>query len=280
MNGILVVNKPKGYTSRDVVNVVSSALKAKKIGHTGTLDPLATGVLVLCVGKYTKLVSLLTSHEKEYIATIQFGKETDTLDITGTVLKESSVFPSEKELKRVLTSFLGTQIQEVPLYSAKKVNGRRLYEYARNGASVEVPTQEITVKELKLLDYQNHQAKIFCKVSKGTYIRSLIRDISHACDTFGTMKELNRIKQGEFSLEQAFSLNDIIEGNYHFLTYEDLFDYDRYALSMEEYKRVCNGNQLFLQGKKYILLTYTGKNVAIYHHVGDSYRPLFSLTTN
>lgn len=207
--------------------------------------------------------------------------ETDTLDITGNVLKTSSVFPSEEKLKAVLSSFLGKQVQEVPLYSAKKVNGRRLYDYARKKETVKLPKQEIEIKELELLEETDHIARIRCFVSKGTYIRSLIRDICHACNTVGTMKELERTHQGMFSLKEAYSLEEIARGDYKLLTYEDCFDYEEYSLNEEEYKRVCNGNQLFLsKTKDYLLLNYHQEKVFLYHYVIDSYRPLLNLTSH
>ena len=190
MHGILVIDKPTGYTSRDVVNVVSKKLHTKKVGHTGTLDPLATGVLVLCIGDYTKMVSLLTNHDKEYIATITFGVETDTLDITGDILKETDVIPTKDVLEQALQHFVGVQMQEVPIYSAKKVNGKKLYEYARKNEDVELPIEQIEIKALELLSFEGRNAVIRAVVSKGTYIRSLIRDISHYLHTYGVMSGL------------------------------------------------------------------------------------------
>ena len=152
MNGIIVVNKEKGYTSRDVVNIVGKHFGTKKIGHTGTLDPLACGVLVLCMGKGLKLVEMLMDHDKEYIAKIKLGIETDTLDITGNVINkmEVPVITKDKVIE-VLKSFLGESKQEVPKYSAIKVNGKKLYEYARNGEDVVLPKKDITVYSIELI---------------------------------------------------------------------------------------------------------------------------------
>ena len=136
MNGVLVVNKEKDYTSRDIVNIISKALKTKKVGHTGTLDPLATGVLVVTVGEATKISELLTSSFKEYIADIELGIETDTLDITGNILKEETVFKTKEEIENILSSMIGSYDQEVPIYSAVKINGKKLYEYAREKEEV------------------------------------------------------------------------------------------------------------------------------------------------
>ena len=152
MNGILLVNKPIDYTSRDVVNKLTKILKTKKIGHTGTLDPIATGVLVVCVGNTTKLCEILTSEYKEYIATIKLGIKTDTLDTTGTIIEEKDYNVTEEQIKEVLNSFLGDSIQTTPIYSAVKVNGKKLYEYARIGIELELPKKEIEVYDIELIE--------------------------------------------------------------------------------------------------------------------------------
>ena len=152
MNGIIVVNKEKGYTSRDVVNIVGKYFGTKKIGHTGTLDPLACGVLVLCIGKGLKLVEMLTNHDKEYIAKVKLGIETDTLDVTGNVINEKEVPNLTKEdIEKVLSEFLGHIKQQVPIFSAIKVNGKKLYEYARNGEEVTLPVKEVDIYNLELI---------------------------------------------------------------------------------------------------------------------------------
>ena len=154
MNEIIIVNKPINYTSRDVVNKLNKILNTKKIGHTGTLDPIATGVLVICTGTYTKLVDELTSLDKEYIATIKLGISTDTLDITGNVIsKEELKVLDISSIKEVLKSFLGKTIQEVPAYSAVKINGKKLYEYARSNTNIDLPKREIEVFDIELLEF-------------------------------------------------------------------------------------------------------------------------------
>ena len=170
MNGILAIYKEKGYTSRDVVNILSKELGTKKIGHTGTLDPLATGVLVVCIGQGLKLVELLTNHDKEYIAKIKLGIETDTLDITGNIIKEENIDKySKKEVELALKKFIGKIKQQVPKYAAIKVNGKKLYEYARNNEEVELPVRDIEIYDLKLVsDVVNNEFYIKCHVSKGT----------------------------------------------------------------------------------------------------------------
>ena len=215
MDGILVINKPKGMTSREVVNQVSHLLYTKKIGHTGTLDPLATGVLVLAMGAATKIIELLTNDDKEYIAEFQIGKATDTLDITGKVLEEREVVAEDGErLKNVISTFERSYEQEVPLYSAVKVNGQRLYQYARTNREVSLPKRKVELKKLELLEAHFPFYTLFCKVSKGTYIRSLIRDIGFKADLPCTMTNLKRVKQGIFTIEESFTLEEIEKGSY------------------------------------------------------------------
>ena len=163
MDGILVVNKQSGYTSRDVVNEVCKILNTKKIGHTGTLDPIAKGVLVLCIGKATKLVEILTADEKEYIAEATLGVKTDTLDNTGNIIEEKSVTVTKQQIIDVLNSMIGNYNQEVPIYSAVKIDGKKLYEYARNNISVELPKRNIEIKKIELGEFINEN---FEKLSK------------------------------------------------------------------------------------------------------------------
>lgn len=164
-NGILIVNKPKNYTSRDVVNKVGKILKTKKIGHTGTLDPIATGVLVLTIGKATKLTDVITANDKEYIAKAKFGIETDTLDNTGNILNDIKINFSKEEIETVLKSFIGSYNQQVPIYSAVKINGKKLYEYARNNETIELPKRKVEIKQIKLLDFEQDNGKIYIKFS-------------------------------------------------------------------------------------------------------------------
>ena len=222
MDGIILINKPKNVTSRDVVNIVGKTLHTKKIGHTGTLDPIATGVLVLCVGKYTKLVDLITSYEKEYIATVLIGTKTDTLDVTGNVLKKVETDLNEKELIKVLKSFEGKYMQEVPIYSAVKINGKKLYEYARNNEVIDLPKREVTIKNVELINIKEKEFTFKVLVSKGTYIRSLINDIGIKMNIPMCMKELHRTKQGSFNIEKC---NNIDEVNYKLLNIKDVLNY-------------------------------------------------------
>lgn len=223
MNGILLVNKKENWTSRDVVNKVGKILGTKKVGHTGTLDPLATGVLVLCIGSATKLNEILTSTYKEYEAEITLGLLTDTLDITGNELKEEKVKVNKEQILEALNKMTGKYVQEVPIYSAVKVNGRKLYEYARAGESVELPKREVDIKELELIGnikYTDNKTifNIRCLVSKGTYIRALVNDIANSLNTIGVMSKLTRTKQGKFKLENCYKIEDIESGNYKLIS--------------------------------------------------------------
>lgn len=266
MDGILVVNKEKNMTSRDVVNKLNKIFNTKKIGHTGTLDPIAEGVLVTCIGNATKLVELLTASSKEYIAKIKLGITTDTLDITGNVIKTSTTKVTLQEVKKVLSSFLGQSYQEVPMYSAVKINGRKLYEYARHNEKVELPKRLIQIYNIELLNFQDNEIEFKCLVSKGTYIRSLIKDICKKLNTCGTMSSLIRTKQGEFDLSSSYNLNEIEKGNYKIITIaEALKNYEHIPLSQEEYKKVSNGAIISKKFKNNLaVLTYQDKVIAIY----------------
>ena len=247
MDGILVVNKPEGCTSRDVVNKVSKILNIKKIGHTGTLDPLATGVLVLCIGKATKLVEILTATEKEYIAEVTLGLKTDTLDITGKILETSDVIINKEKIVNVLNSMIGSYEQEVPIYSAVKINGKKLYEYARENKDIELPKRTVEIKKLSLIgdiSYRDNKTifKIDCLVSKGTYIRSLVSDIASNLKTVGVMSKLERIKQGNFTVLESYSLEDIESGNYKLLDIGDcLKNYKNVIASDPLISKIKNG---------------------------------------
>ncbi len=265
-NGVLIINKEKGMTSRDVVNILTKIFKTKKIGHTGTLDPIAEGVLVICLGKYTKLCELLTSKYKEYIATIKLGIKTDTLDITGNIIDKKSSNIKEKELKDCLNSFLGKSIQEVPIYSAVKVNGKKLYEYARAHQEVQLPKREIEIKSIELLSFKDDEITFKATVSKGTYIRSLINDICLKLNTVGTMSSLIRTKQGEFTLEDSYTLDDIKNNNYQLLSIEEvLSDIETITINDDLYNKVKNGVIIDKIFKEDIAcLKYQDKIIALY----------------
>ena len=273
MNGIIAINKEKGFTSRDVVNCVGKLFHTKKIGHTGTLDPLATGVLVLCMGNCLKLVELLTDHDKEYVATFRLGILSDTLDITGNILKKEDVpFLDDDYIVDVLKGFVGKIKQEVPIYSSVKVNGKKLYEYARNGESVVLPVRDIEIYDLKLISRNHDELVIWCHVSKGTYIRSLVRDIGKALGTCATLVELDRIKLGNISLKDAYSLDDIKNSNYSFLNYYDVLDLPKVKVSSDMEKRVKNGQVLnkFFDDDMAFIVNDNDELIAIYQKKDDN----------
>lgn len=268
MNGIIIINKPTGYTSRDIVNIISKKLKTKKVGHTGTLDPLASGVLVITIGRYTKLGEMLTSLDKEYISEIKLGINTDTLDITGNILEKKDFDITKEDIEKVFKKFIGKYEMEVPKYSAIKINGKKLYEYARNNEDIALPIKTVEVKDLELIDYQDDIIKFRTKVEKGTYIRSLIRDICKELNTIGTMNSLVRTKQGNFSLENAQELED----DYNLLKITDVLNVKTYNLNDAEYQKVINGNSLILSSnEEKLLLEYNNEEIAIYNKEDNIY---------
>lgn len=272
MNAVILINKDKGKTSRDIVNELCKVFNTKKIGHTGTLDPIASGVLVVCINKYTKLVNILTSLEKEYIATITLGIKTDTLDITGKVLEKRKCKTTKEDIQKVFSSLIGKFNQVIPIYSAKKINGKKLYEYARNGESVVLPTNEVDIFDLSLISYEKDKIVFKCKCSKGTYIRSLINKICDDLGVIGTMSDLVRTKQGKFDIKDSFTIKDVQEKSYKLLNLKDLFTYKTYDLDEDEYNKVKNGNHLKISSKEEkIILYYDKKEIAIYKKKDDYY---------
>lgn len=273
-NGIIVIDKPKDYTSRDIVNIVSKKLKTKQIGHTGTLDPLATGVLVLTVGKATKLSEVLTSDKKEYIATMTFGIDSDTLDITGNIKKDEDCILTEEEIINALNSFKKTYNQEVPIYSAVKVNGKKLYEYARNNEEVILPKKEVTIYEIELLEYniENNKTivKFKCLVSKGTYIRSLIKDIANSINKVAVMSDLRRIKQGNFDI----NISNNIDDEYNIIPISEVLK-DYYTVEMDEIleKKILNGCIIDnIYNKEYVLFK-NKDNLFLYKSENNKLKP-------
>ena len=261
MEGIIVVNKPKGITSFDVIRKLKKILKTKKIGHTGTLDPLATGVMLMCVGKVTKLASDLEAKDKVYIADFDIGYATDTYDIEGKKIAENIIEVLKENLEQSIKKFIGNIKQVPPMYSAIKIDGNKLYHLARKGIEVERPERDVTIEYINLLDFKDNKAKIETKVSKGCYIRSLIYDIGQDLGTYATMTALQRKQVGDYSLEDSYSLEQIEEmvlnNDFKFLkTIEEIFSYDKYSLQTEkEFTLYKNGNTVKikenLENKKY-----------------------------
>lgn len=279
---IINVCKEKNMTSRDVVNIISKHLHTKKVGHTGTLDPLATGVLIVCTNHDTKLVDILTSKNKEYIATMRLGIQTDTGDITGNIIKRATYKVTKDQIIKVLNNFLGSSTQTVPIYSAVKINGKKLYEYARNGEEVTLPTREINISSIELLDYHDDLIKFKVTVSKGTYIRSLIEDIGKTLQTVATMEDLVRTKQGNYKIEDSYTLEDIKNDNYKPIPLNIVLkDYHTYNLNATEYFKVKNGSKILLNiDDKIVTLLYNNKPIALYRKENDIYRVYKMLEIN
>lgn len=251
MDGVLIINKPKEYTSHDIVAITKKKL-GEKIGHTGTLDPNATGVLPLLVGKATKISKYLVEHDKCYLVTLKLGIKTDTADGEGCVLEEkkvSKLILKEETVRNVLQSFLGKQMQRPPIYSAIKIQGKKLYEYARKGQKVEIPLREIEIFKIQLIQIDEKENQILFEVhcSKGTYIRSLCEDVAEKLGTVGYMKELMRKKVGRFQIEDALLLEDLQEKNLdeigeRILSIETIFsDFPKIELPKQKQQLFFNG---------------------------------------
>ena len=212
MDGIIIINKEKEYTSHDVVAKVKKILNEKKVGHTGTLDPNATGVLPILLGKGTKLSKYLINHNKIYEATLKLGEKTDTADIEGEIIEEKEVRKeniSKENIAKILQEFIGKSKQVPPMYSAIKVKGKKLYEYARKGQTIEIKSREIEIYSIELLNINNNEITFRVHCSKGTYIRTLCENIAEKLETVGYMKDLKRIEVGEFNIKNAITLKEL-----------------------------------------------------------------------
>ena len=265
-SGVIVVNKEKDMTSFDVVNEISHLFGIKKVGHTGTLDPMAEGILIICIGKATKIVELLTAKDKEYIAGVKLGIKTDSYDITGNILDTKEVKDIEN-LEEVILSYKKTYLQEVPIYSAVKVDGKKLYEYARNNKEVELPKKEVTIKEIELLEKDKDTFIIKTLVSKGTYIRSLINDIGNSLNTYATMTSLNRTKQGKVTINDSYKLNDIKSNNYKYYKIEEVLDYPIIKVDEDLEFKIKNGVKIkntFEIENKVLFVNKNNKLLGIY----------------
>ncbi len=208
MFGFINVNKPSGMTSHDVVCVLRKILNIKKIGHTGTLDPMANGVLPIAVGDATRLIEYL-SDDKEYVATVKFGASTDTYDKEGNITFRSDIIVEKSELENALSKFRGEIFQKPPIFSALKKNGKKLYEYAREGKDIEIEARKITVEKLELLSFEDNIAELKIKCSKGTYIRSIANDLGEILSCGGHLIGLTRTVAGDFLIENSVTLDDI-----------------------------------------------------------------------
>ena len=269
MDGIIIINKEKNYTSNDVVQIVKKYFK-QKVGHTGTLDPLATGVLPILIGKGTQLSKYLINHDKIYTATVLLGVKTDTGDITGHILDKKNVKEiKEEQILKALEEIKGKQLQTPPIYSAIKVNGKKLYEYARQGKNVQIEPRSIEVYFTKFLSYEkNNKIKFMVGCSKGTYIRTLCESFAQKLDTIGTMCELNREKVGDFDMSQTVKLDEIKEKienkeflEKKFISIEEFFKNEKKInLSPRSFIAFINGVKLLTDEANGIYRIYDSKN--------------------
>lgn len=256
MNGIININKPLGMTSHDVVGRLRRILGIKKIGHTGTLDPDASGVLPMCIGRATKTADMLTAQNKQYIAEVTLGSATTTLDASGEVTETSEVNVDESDIQSVVTEFVGNIMQIPPMYSAIKIDGKRLYELARDGVEVERKPRPVTIEKNEILSIDLENKKFSMKVdcSKGTYIRTLCDDIGRRLGCLAHMSALIRTRSGRFCIDDAYTLDEVEKmaenGNMSFLVpidkvFEEL---PKLILSSRRARLMCNGVQISAQG--------------------------------
>lgn len=249
INGIVVIDKPQNMTSHDVVAILRRNLKMKRIGHTGTLDPMATGVLPICLGKSTKLVDYLVDTQKVYRGTLTLGSATDTQDTWGKVIEESSKVVSSEEIKEAVMSYIGEIKQVPPMYSALKVDGKKLVDLAREGIVVERKSRKITIHDIEILNIDFPNVDMIIKCSKGTYIRTLCHDIGEKLGTFGHMSKLNRIETGGFSIDKAISIEDASAENVlnKLVSIDDAISfYKKIDIPVKFKKQILNGVKIDL----------------------------------
>lgn len=277
INGIINVHKEKGFTSHDVVAKLRGIVGQRKIGHTGTLDPDATGVLPVCLGKGTKLCDLLTDKDKTYETVLLLGKETDTQDISGQVLNEAVwEHLSEEEVKEAIVSFLGDSEQIPPMYSALKVNGKKLYELAREGKVVERKARPIRIKEINILDINLPEVRMEISCSKGTYIRTICHDIGIKLGTYGCMKELIRTRVSRFEISDSYTLSELQELKDHgellsvIAPVDSVFqDVESFVLLSQMEFLALNGNPLKVDGIESSLHWANDQQIRVYLNSGE-----------
>ena len=269
MNGIVIVDKPQDWTSQDVTARLRRVFQTRRIGHGGTLDPMATGVLPVFVGRATRGVEFFEHAEKVYETTLLLGKTTDTEDITGTVLTEQEVSISESDFLQILPQFRGEIQQVPPMYSALKVNGQKLCDLARKGKEVERQSRTITIFELTCLAFDGKEARLRVRCSKGTYIRTLCKDIGQALGCGGCMKQLRRVSAGEYALAQSVPLQTLLEAEHpeqYLLPVDSMFaGYPAITLTPKQEQRCRNGNAFSLNAAEgtYRVYGQTGEFLAL-----------------
>ena len=273
MFGFLNIYKPQGKTSHDIVAILRRITKIKQIGHTGTLDPFAEGVLPICIGKATRLIEYLAD-DKAYIGTVQFGKSTTTYDIEGDVVKTSSQKITRIELENILSRFRGEIEQYPPIYSAIKVKGKKLYEYARKGEEVKIEPRKVVINKLELINFDEDSqvAELLIECSKGTYIRSIANDIGEALNCYGHLIKLLRIKAGKFEIENSIKLEDLesISDVENKLIYPlEYLDYEKYELNEAEKEKVSHGMKIQIDKPNGLVLFTHQKNLVAVANVED-----------
>lgn len=270
----LYINKPKGITSFDVCYKLRRVLNTKKIGHTGTLDPNATGVMVVLFDSSTKANQFLVTDSKEYICRVKTGIETDTLDIDGTIINEKECFTPNKEIMvNILDSFIGKQKQVVPMTSAIKIDGKKLYEYQRQGKQVDLPIRDIEVFNIELLDLDTYSFTFKVKVSAGTYIRALARDILKQMNIIGTVEELTRTKVDDICIEECDELEDVLAGKYQKHDLLDIMSRRYLKCDYNPIKDVENGKRIKLNiDDDRIIIVHNNELYAVYQKDNDMYK--------
>lgn len=256
MNGIIVLDKPKGKTSNQVVGMVKRFFNQKKVGHLGTLDPMATGVLPVCIGKATKLFDIFLSKTKTYIAQFTFGKTTDTLDAEGTTIEECDYIPNKEKIESVLNSFIGKLEQMPPKYSAKSVNGVRAYELSRKGIEFELKPKQVEIFKFELTKaISSNVFEFLIDCSSGTYIRALARDLGLKCGSLAYMSELRRIRAGQFDIEMSVRPENMSTSNVIGLE-QVLSDFEKISVNEKFYDKLKNGNSIKVrcENKKNLLV--------------------------
>lgn len=270
MDGVLLVNKEENYTSQDVCNVLKKIFQTKKIGHCGTLDPFATGLLIVGINKGTKILQFLEKENKEYEATISFGSTTDTLDKTGKIVKTSNVIDySQEDIINVLNTFLYQQEQIPPIYSAIKINGKKLYEYARNNQEVKIKSRTIFINEIELLKYNFTSLTFRVVCSKGTYIRTLAYDIAKKLNMEGHLMSLKRTKIGKMNVNDASTLDMIKKNKFYMYEIGEVLSLKKVVLNDQMSKDVINGKRIQINENvdKILLFDKNNNVLAIYEKI-------------
>lgn len=285
MKGILLIDKPSDWTSNDVVSKLRGILREKRTGHAGTLDPMATGLLTVFVGRATRAVEFAESHDKRYIAGLRLGVSSDTQDIWGKCSEARPVNVSRHELEAAISRFVGDIMQIPPMYSAIKVNGQRLYDIARRGGEVERQARPVTVYSINIIEGEGTDWRLDIHCSKGTYVRTLCNDIGAALGCGGCMSYLRRVQAGDFCLEDAYTLQEVQraadEGRAQelLIPVDRLFDaYPAHSLSPGQTERIKNGNDIRFSGDSglYRLYSYSGEFLALARSEGNSLKTVKS----